>query len=134
MFKNQKLFITQISSFICERYPIRVDVADLIACQAALESAFGESRLAKESFNFFGMKQPIHRITSSVGVDGDFAVYKSTGWCVHDYFLWLQYQRFNQSDLRNPHLFLAKLKSSGYCPDKDYIKRITNLFNSYKNG
>lgn len=128
------LWIVSVSNLIKNRYVyINSDVADFIACQFALESAYGTSRLARESFNISGMKVPHVRLSTSVADDNGFAVYSSFNSCICDFFYWLQYNGFNQSHLKcDLSVYLAKFSKLNYCPDHDYIKNINSIYQLFK--
>jgi uncharacterized FlgJ-related protein len=113
------------------------DVKDFIICQFALESQFGKSRLAHDCNNYCGMRYPRVRIATSCEIDekSGFAKYPSIYYCIIDYFLALQYHRPFREDLEDVEKF-KRFISKFYCPERDYIERITKLFNqlkSYKN-
>ena len=112
-------------------FPISYEVSNFIACQFALESDFGESRIACENRNFCGMKLPSIRPTSATGMWSGHAVYNSFLHCVEDYFYWLVYSRFTQEELNDLDAFKAHLAKSGYCPASDYVERIDNLYKQY---
>ena len=109
------------------------DVRDFIICQFALESNFGKSRLAHDCNNYCGMRYPRVRISSICELDdrSGFAKYPDIYHCIADYFLCLQYHRPISSDWENLNHFKSFIKKF-YCPEKDYLERITNLFNHLK--
>lgn len=109
------------------------DVITFIACQFALESSFGTSRLAKECHNHCGMKAPLVRPSTALnrGVSVVFADYPNKYFCIVDYFLCLSYHQPLAKQLENLDLFKHFIKF--YCPEKDYVNKIINLFNQFKN-
>lgn len=107
------------------------EVRKFIACQFALESDFGESAIARENYNYCGMKLPSSRPTSAVGMWRGHAVYNNIHRCIDDYFYWLLYNRFTQLELNDLFAFKSHLAKSGYCPSSDYVERIDNLFKQY---
>lgn len=102
-------------------------VAEFIAFQFALESNFGQSRLAKTRSNLCGMRIPALRPTTNIAVTGNFAKYNSDLDCLLDYALWLAFGKFSQFDLCHLDCFLDKLRAKHYCDDADYIQSIINL-------
>lgn len=104
------------------------NVACFIACQFALESNFGQSRIARTRHNLCGMKHPQLRPTYDLLRAATFADYDSKESCFKDYQLWLAYSKFTQFDLSNVECFKAKLRSKNYCPETDYIDRIQSIF------
>lgn len=108
------------------------EVRYFIACQFALESAYGTSRIAKSRMNHCGMNVPLLRPSLNTAVSG-FASYNSLDDCVRDYVLWLAWNKFGYYDLHDLDLFKKKLKAKGYCPAKDYINRIETVYLQYAN-
>lgn len=129
---KQIKFIREISADMHD-FGILEPIADWIGCQFALESNFGDSRIAKTKNNLCGMKVPLLRPSTNIGFDG-FAQYPSKYFCEIDYVLWLAYNRFSGHDLTNLEHFTAHLKAKKYCPDSDYIERINNLYQQFKNS
>lgn len=129
--------IDYIKSTACEIeevFPsLPFDVITFIACQFALESNFGTSEIAKSLYNHCGMKAPLVRPSTALnrGISNVFADYSDKHLCIVDYFLCLSYWRPLSKDLENLDLFKYFIKF--YCPEKDYVQRITNLFNQFKN-
>lgn len=99
-----------------------------IACQFALESDFGKSRLSVGFNNYCGMKVPVLRVTTCIDSSdhsGEFAHYDSFESCICDYLIWLAYNKVNtysqwESSLRR------------YCPEADYYKRINSIYYQFK--
>lgn len=108
------------------------DVLDFIACQFALESNFGTSRLASINHNYCGMKIPSRRVTYRDGQDGVFSTYACLDDCVKDYVSWLLYNRPNQMQLTYLDSFMIFLRDSGYCPETGYVDRINKVYNDLK--
>lgn len=130
---SQKAFIVMlIPEFL--RFGFQRDVAEFIACQFALESNFGRSHLATLFNNYCGMRMPLVRINVVLAQDPKtgFAIYSSLFDCILDYMLCLQYHRPISSIRTSVDRFKFFIKEF-YCPEKDYIDKITNLLKSYKN-
>lgn len=114
-------------------YRLSSDVRDFIICQFALESDFGTSRISLDSRNYCGMRYPLVRLSMALDKDpqSGFAVYGTLQDCVHDYFLCLQYHRpFSHvwDDVEKFKSFIAPW----YCPERDYLDKITKIFNQLK--
>lgn len=124
-------FIVKVSEFI-QRFGVLTPVADWIGCQFAMESNYGQSRIARERNNFCGMKVPSIRPSLNTALSG-FASYDSFESCCIDYMLLLAYNRFGYNQLSDVELFTLRLKAVNYCPEQDYIQSITNLYNQFKN-
>lgn len=131
MTKEQFSWIVRISEQI-QLFGFLPPVADWIGCQFALESAFGNSRIAKVKNNLCGMKVPSVRPSLNVGVSG-FATYKSIQHCIIDYVLLLSYNHFGYVQLSNLDCFLAKLQACHYCDDDGYYDSISNIYKQFKN-
>lgn len=115
-----------LSSFFC------LDVRLFIACQIALESAFGTSELAKTQNNFIGMKKPKKRFGTYISCeDFAFASYFDVASCLSDYICWVLYHRPSNEALYSAATYSSWL-SGKYCPDADYIPNITSLYYQFK--
>lgn len=103
---------------------------ELIACQFALESNFGNSNLAQLKNNHSGMKLAKLRLSTRnpESIDDVFARYDSMKDCIVDYVLWLQYQGFRQDSTVESWKALMKI----YCPEPDYLTRIDRILDNYK--
>lgn len=128
---NKIDFLNQIISF-CPDY-FAQEVKQYVACQFALESAFGQSAFATIDNNYCGMKVPKFRITLALNYSecDKFARYSGIFTCFQDYLLWLQYNRFTRYELQDKNLFVRHLNLSRYCPDLGYFDRIDSIFNQY---
>lgn len=110
------------------------EVSEFIACQFALESNFGRSHLSTLYNNMCGMRMPLVRITTAIAkdVNSGFAIYSSIHDCIIDYMLCLQYHR-PMSDIRESIERFKFFIKNWYCPEVDYLNKITKLLKSYKN-
>ena len=95
---------------------------DIVFAQMRLESGNFSSELARINDNFFGMRQPYTRITTSNGEQGGYANYRNWAFSLLDYALW---QRRYAYDLTEEE-YLAKI-SSVYAEDTQYVNKIINL-------
>lgn len=126
-----------LNSFFCP------DVCMFIACQIALESAFGTSELSIKQLNYIGMKLPSKRFgcyispyyvslrDSSQLVSANFSCYLYVRDCLADYICWVLYNRPSRNDLCCSSEY-ANWLTGKYCPDSDYIDNITSLYNQFK--
>ena len=127
-------FIETWSKFILETFNLPTkDVAIYIACQFALESKFGTSRLAKEQNNIAGMKSPKARPTTCIDNSDTFAKYSSIENCVIDYFLCLAYHKTIRFDFVSIPRFIASVMP-WYCPESDYTSKIQFIYSQFKNS
>ena len=126
MNKLQRDFVDMITDKLPHTLSIRTRI--YIACQFALESNYGKSRLATDQLNFCGMKRATQRISTRLNVcDNCFATYNSLEDCISDYLLWLAMKGAKQ-DLS---IFILKHYLLSYCPDAGYIGRIDAVYNNY---
>lgn len=129
----QRNWIVNFSNNIILQHFFSRDVCVYIACQFALESNFGDSDLAIKHFNYCGMKVPHRRANKSIDNTHTFARYSSFNDCVVDYILWVFYNRPYQPALEHVGSFRLFLRDSGYCPEKDYLSKIDNIYNQFIN-
>ena len=126
-------FLNSIVSLLPEHFDN--EVRKFIACQFALESDFGQSSLARCNHNFCGMKVPSLRLTLCSNASSkdyySFAVYSGITYCVHDYLIWLVYNKFNRIEYNSVDAFARHLKYSNYCPDDDYVEKIWSIYYQY---
>lgn len=129
---NKDKFISNMLILLSE-YSVSFEVRRFIACQFALESNFGTSAIADENANYCGMRVPFVRPTTCIGVNRAHAKYLSISECIVDYFLWLAYNKFKQTELNDLDLFKAHLVSAHYCPSDNYISSIERIYNQMFN-
>lgn len=127
MNKLQRDFIDMIIDKLPHTLSIRTRI--YIACQFALESNYGTSRLATHQCNFCGMKRATQRISTRLNdvSDNCFATYNCLEDCISDYLLWLTMKGAKQ----NLSIFILKHYLLSYCPDAGYIGRIDAIYNIY---
>lgn len=134
MTKKQFEYVDDIARqlmFVCSH--MTFEVSKFIACQSALESSFGQSHIAKENHNIFGMKLPVKRITNAVKENRGHAYYLTVFNSIVDYVFWLQYNHFTQKDIADLSRFITKLEAAKYCPSASYIQTIVSLLNQFNN-
>lgn len=131
MTTKQYDFIVNVSESV-QRFGFLSPIADWIGCQFALESSFGNSRIAKVKNNYCGMKVPRLRPTLNINSGSGFASYDSLDDCIVDYVLLLSYNHFNYQQLVNLDCFLARLATIRYCDDDGYIDAINNIYKQFK--
>lgn len=106
---------------------IGIEHSHIVLAQMKLESGHYKSKLAKENNNYFGMKHPSRRATTSLGSKNGFASYKNWACSVLDYALW---QRTYASNL-SENEYLDSL--STYAEDKKYIAKVKKLAKNLEN-
>lgn len=134
MNRTQFDFIKKVSDIVARYSQFPNNLCDLIGCQFALESSYGESPLAHSNHNYCGMKNPLVRISSALHA-GDalyyWAQYDDLATCIVDYLLCLQYHRPMSTNYDTiPHF--AAFISKFYCPEKDYIDKINLIYQHFK--
>ena len=129
---EKKMFLSFVFDFIKGRFPfVDSEVAQFIACLAALESDFGFSFLAKENHNIIGMKMPKMRLSTALYEKHGHACYQSFETCLCDFMYWCQYYGMCQRHFKNLESFLRKFEKLNYNPSGLYVDRIINLKNQY---
>ena len=100
---------------------IGIEHPHIVLAQMKLESGNYTSKLALENNNYFGMKQPRRRLTTSLGEKNGYASYQSWVHSVLDYALWQK--EYARQLTENQYLdSLAK-----YAEDKNYIFKVKKL-------
>lgn len=112
---------------LCFMQQIGIEHPHIVLAQMKLESAIYTSKLALENNNYFGMKQPRKRATTSIGEKNGYASYKSWVHSVLDYALW---QKEYASELTE-NQYLDSLSS--YAEDKNYNLKIKKLSKNLEN-
>lgn len=129
----KKQFLSKVFDLCKERFLLNDEVSLFIACQFALESDFGRSRLAVDCNNFCGMKSPEHRLSISVGSSGLFNVYSSLEQCVADYLARQNYFGIKKRDIKDIDSYSKFLRKSNYCSEPYYIDSIKAIYSNYYN-
>lgn len=112
---------------LCFMQQVGIEHPHIVLAQMKLESANYTSNLALENNNYFGMKQPRKRATTSIGEKNGYASYKSWVHSVLDYALW---QKEYASKLTE-NQYLDSLGS--YAEDKNYTLKIKKLSKNLEN-
>lgn len=135
MKEQNYLYINELKEDILYMFPfVHPDVAVFIACQSACETAYGRSTIYLENNNLFGMKRARMRLQSAIGLHRDHCVYFDRCQSINDYFLWLAFHAFVQSDFRSLDSFVSRFPWSVYCPENDgYLASIQSIYKSFKN-
>ena len=106
---------------------LNVEHPHIVFAQMRLESGNFKSDLAKNNYNFFGMKYPRQRATVAQGVDRGYAYYRSWSYSVLDYAIW---QRRYASGLTEEEYF--EMLSEKYAEDKAYVRKVKSIADSIK--
>lgn len=144
---QQEKFITSIAILVQKYAPqYNIKICSPIIAQAILESNWGESKLSKLYYNYFGMKcgskwdgKSVNLSTGEqlksgnyIKIKSDFRVYDSMEDGIKGYFDFIQLDRYkNLQGITNPKLYLETIKSDGYCTSIQYVENCMNVINSY---
>jgi len=100
----------------------QIDHPEIVLRQAKLETGNFTSEFFIDFNNVFGMKYPVRRETTAIGMYKHHAVYIHWTDAVRDYRLWQDWYKTHGYDLDNYLVFLQEI---GYASDKNYIKKIS---------
>jgi flagellum-specific peptidoglycan hydrolase FlgJ len=127
---KQKKTYKEIIKLVIEKTAYRTYLK-FITAQAQLESNYGQSRLAKECNNLFGMKIPYirqsFRIQDPNGVCGVYSKFASLEDSVRDYVLYLDYVKMPKT-FYTIDQFGTFLKNKGYFTDPDYLSKLKKIY------
>ncbi|MBS5285117.1 MAG: glucosaminidase domain-containing protein, partial [Clostridiales bacterium] len=140
-------FITQIAGYVqkyAPQYGIRCCSA--VIAQAILESDWGESRLAAQYHNYFGLKcgtkwtgasvnmatQEEYRPGSLITIKDNFRAYSNMEEGVKGYFEFIQLARYqNLRGIKDPETYLETIKADGYATSSSYVASTMAVINQY---
>jgi flagellum-specific peptidoglycan hydrolase FlgJ len=118
--------------------------ASAVLAQAIYESGYGQSSLARDYNNFFGMKAfdnwsgaraaAMPTKDRGVATTADFRAYKNLGEGFNGYVEFLKSSgRYTRAfEQRTGADFIRELLSAGYCPDADYLARIREIMDRHQ--
>lgn len=112
---------------LCFMQQIGIEHPHIVLAQMKLESGNYTSKLALENNNYFGMKQPRKRATTSIGEKNGYASYKSWVHSVLDYALWQKEYARSLTEVE----YLDSLTT--YAEDSSYRNKVQQIANKYKN-
>ena len=123
-----------------------IKVYSPIIAQAIHESGWGESRLAAQYHNYFGMKcgtkwtgrsvnmktQEEYSAGSLSTISANFRAYDNMEEGVKGYFEFIQLPRYaNLKGVTSPRQYLQNIKDDGYATGSKYVDNTMNLVNLY---
>lgn len=118
-----------------------------VIAQAVLESGWGESRLASQYHNYFGLKcgtrwtgrsvnmrtQEEYREGTLTSIRDNFRVFDSMEEGVKGYFEFIQLERYrNLQGLRDPQEYLETIRADGYATSFSYVEDCMKVIRQYK--
>lgn len=105
-----------------------IEFADIVFCQAILESGHFKSKVAKYNNNLFGMRHPKKRITKSKGSRYKYAFFDSWVESVIDYKLWQNNFLKNKKISRKDYMDYIEKK---YCGYSNYLNNLNKIHKKY---
>ena len=140
-------FVLDIANYVRKYAPqYGIKVYSPIIAQAIHESGWGESRLAAQYHNYFGMKcgtkwtgrsvnmktQEEYSAGSLSTISANFRAYDSMEEGVKGYFEFIQLPRYaNLKGVTSPRQYLQNIKDDGYATGSQYVNNTMNLVNLY---
>lgn len=106
---------------------IGIEHPHIALAQMRIESGNFKSKLARENNNYFGMKHPMRRATTSLGCKNRYAYYQSWAHSIIDYALWQK--TFATQLTENEYLDSLAY----YAEDKNYIAKVKKLAKNLEN-
>ena len=118
-----------------------------VIAQAVLESGWGESRLASQYHNYFGLKcgtrwtgrsvnmrtQEEYREGTLTSVRDNFRVFDSMEEGVKGYFEFIQLERYrNLQGIRDPEEYLETIRADGYATSFSYVENCMKVIHQYE--
>lgn len=140
-------FIHQIAGYVQKYAPqYEIKCCSAVIAQAILESGWGESRLAAQYHNYFGLKCGTKWTGPSVNmatleeyqpgtlttIKDNFRVYGSMEKGVKGYFEFIQLSRYqNLKGIKDPQTYLETIKADGYATSSNYVANTMAVVNQY---
>ena len=118
-----------------------------VIAQAVLESGWGESRLASQYHNYFGLKcgtrwtgrsvnmrtQEEYREGTLTSIRDNFRVFDSMEEGVKGYFEFIQLERYrNLQGIRDPQEYLETIRADGYATSFSYVEDCMKVIRQYE--
>lgn len=145
--EKQKKFIADIAGHV-QKYAKQygISVHSPIIAQAILESGWGESRLAAEYHNYFGLKcgskwsgksvnmktQEEYSPGTKTTITDFFRVFDNMEDGVKGYFEFIQLPRYqNLKGIKDPKEYLQTIKDDGYATSSTYVADVYACVTSY---
>ena len=140
-------FIDAIAGYVQKyAYVYGITVHSPVIAQAILESGWGESKLASQYHNYFGLKcgskwtgKSVNMKTQEEYTKGDlttirdnFRVFASMEEGVKGYFEFIQLSRYqNLRGITDPKKYLETIRADGYATSYSYVENCMKLINQY---
>lgn len=144
---NKQKFVADIAKYV-KKYASSygISVNSPIIAQAILESGWGNSKLATDYHNYFGMKRGTKWTGPSVNmttqeeytagtlttIKDNFRVYDSMENGVKGYFEFIQLPRYeNLKGITDPKIYLETIKADGYATSSTYVDSLMHIIKLY---
>lgn len=140
-------FIARIAPIVkCYAPDYDICCPSAVIAQAINESGWGESRLARDYHNYFGMKcgtkwtgpsvsmatQEEYQPGTLTAISDNFRVYSSMEDGVRGYFEFIQLARYqNLRGITDPRTYLQTIKDDGYATSSTYVDNCMALVDQY---
>ena len=141
-------FIADIAGYV-KKYAgmYGILVYSSVIAQAVLESGWGESRLASQYHNYFGLKcgtrwtgrsvnmrtQEEYREGTLTFIRDNFRVFDSMEEGVKGYFEFIQLERYwNLQGIRDPQEYLETIRADGYATSFSYVEDCMKVIRQYE--
>ena len=140
-------FIAEIAKYVQKYAPMYgIECNSPIIAQAILESGWGESRLAAQYHNYFGLKcgtlwkgksvnmrtQEEYSPGTLTTISDNFRVYDSMEDGVIGYFEFIQLARYrNLCGITDPQKYLETIKADGYATSSSYVQNNMAVIKQY---
>ena len=144
---DKTMFIYQIAGYVCKYAPdYNILVPSAVIAQAILESGWGESKLAAQYHNYFGLKcgtlwkgksvnmrtQEEYSAGTLTTITDNFRVYDSMESGVKGYFEFIQLSRYqNLKGITDPQKYLETIRADGYATSYSYVQNCMDLVIQY---
>ena len=141
--KQKQAFISKVAKAVKKYAPkYEIKVCSPVIAQAILESGWGESKLAAEYHNYFGLKcgtlwqgksvnmktQEEYEPGVKTTITDNFRVYESLEDGVKGYFEFIQLARYqNLKGITDPEKYVETIKADGYATSSTYVEQIMKL-------
>ena len=118
-----------------------------VIAQAVLDSGWGESRLASQYYNYFGLKcgtrwtgrsvnmrtKEEYREGTLTSIRDNFRVFDSMEEGVKGYFEFIQLERYrNLQGIRDPQEYLEAIRADGYATSFSYVEDCMKVIRQYE--
>ena len=144
---NKQKFVDDIAKCV-KKYASSygISVHSPIIAQAILESGWGESKLAADYHNYFGMKcgtkwtgpsvnmttQEEYTAGTLTTIKDNFRVYDSMENGVKGYFEFIQLSRYeNLKGITDPQKYIETIKNDGYATSSTYVDSLMQIIKLY---